>query len=324
MKTNIKFGLSLHTSGDFDDLLNYSLKAEKKGFDIITVGDHVFIPYEALTILTAIAARTKKIKIGPTVIDANRRSPATLAHATATIDKISNGRFILGIGRGVWNEASYGFTINKPIERMTEIIKIIKKFWTEDKINYASSFFNYKDAFIATKPVQKPHPPIWIAGFGPRMLKITGELSDGFISQNMSPGLFERDFANVIKSAKKIGRGPDEISAIYCAPMAISSDYNDALRYIEKSVRSALFRHGGPPSNWAEFYGYKTPWKTPEDVPLELVDKSCIFGTPDDCVAKIEKFMKKGVTCFIAQGLTQLGFEGIDLFADKVIKYFSE
>lgn len=319
---DVQFGLSLHTSGDFDDLLNYSIKAEKKGFDIVTVGDHVFIPYEALTILTAIASRTKKIKVGPAVIDANRRSPATLAHATATIDKISNGRFILGIGRGVWNEASYGFTINKPIERMIEVIKIVKKFWTEDKITFSSSFFEFKDASIATKPVQKPHPPIWIAGFGPRMLKITGELSNGFISQNMSPELFERDYKIVLNNAIKNNRDPKGISAIYCSPMAISKDYNDALSYIEKSVKSAIYRHGGPPSNWAEFYGYK-PWNTSEEVPLELVDRSCIFGTPDDCISKIEKYRKKGVNCFIAQGITQLGLTGVNLFADKVIKYFN-
>lgn len=324
MTPKIEFGLSLQSSDNFDKMLNYSLMAEKMGFDIITIADHVFIPGEALTVLTAIAMRTKNIKIAPTVIDANRRSPAMLAHTTATIDNISNGRFILGIGRGVWNEASYGFNISKPIERMTDTIKVVKKFWTEEKINYSSSFFNYTDASIAAKPVQKPHPPIWLAGFGPRMLKITGELSDGFISQNTSPELFEKDFTSVKKSAKINGRNPDEIKGVFCAPMAISLEYNDALRYVEKPVRNAVFRHGEPPSNWAEFYGYESPWKTIEEVPLEIIDKSTVFGTPDNCISKIEKYVKKGVSCFIAQGMTQLGPEGLKLFSDKVINYFKE
>jgi len=309
---------------DFDKILKFALEAEKSRFDLVTVADHVFIPYETFSVLSAIAMKTNKIKLGTAVIDSNRRTPAILAHVTATIDKISKGRFILGIGRGVWNEASYGYSIIKPISRMKDIIVVLKKFWTEDKVNYSGSFFNFKDAAIAAKPVQRPHPPIWMAGFGPRMLKIIGELGNGFITQNISPELYERDFKKVKESAIRSGRDPDKITGIFCAPMAISSDYNEALQHVEKTVRSSLLRHGGPPSNWAKFLGFKKPWENIEEIPLEIVDRCCIFGTPDDCISKIEKFVNKDVSYFIAQGLHQLGYKGLKLFAKKVIAYFKE
>lgn len=331
MEPEIKFGVSLPTSftntpskSEFNKILSYSLRAEKEGFDLVTIADHVFIPYEALSVLTAIAMETKKIKLGTSVIDSNRRSTAILAHITATIDKISGGRFILGIGRGVWNEATFDFPIKKPVSRMREIIIILRKFWTEDKVNYAGSFFNFKDASIAAKPVQKPHPPVWIAGFGPRMLEITGELGDGFITQNLSPELYERDFTKVKESAKKSGRDPEKITAIFAAPMAISSKYDSAMCYVERTIRGAIFRHGGPPWSWAKFLGYEKPWEKPEDVPIEVVDRCCIFGTPDDCIAKIEKFVDKSVSYFIALPLYPHGFEGLELFAQKVIAYFKD
>jgi alkanesulfonate monooxygenase SsuD/methylene tetrahydromethanopterin reductase-like flavin-dependent oxidoreductase (luciferase family) len=326
LKPEIKFGVNLPTvitssEEGFNELLSYALKAERMGFDLVTTADHVFIPYESLSLLTAIAMKTRRIKLGTTVIDSNRRSPAVLAHITATLDRISGGRFILGMGRGVWNEASYGFEIKKPIKRMREIIIILKKFWTEDKVNYSGSFFKFKDASIAGKPVQKPHPPIWIAGFGPEMLKMAGELGDGFITQNISPELYERDLEFVRNSAKRSGRDPQKITSVFCAPMSVASCYEDALKDVEKTIRGSLFRHGGPPWNWASFFGYEKPWERPEDIPLEIVDKCGIFGTPDDCIEKIEKYISKGVSWFISQGLSQ---PNLQFFAEKVITYFRD
>jgi phthiodiolone/phenolphthiodiolone dimycocerosates ketoreductase len=309
---------------EFNTIFNFALKAEEVGFDLITVADHIFIPYEALTVLSAIALKTKEIKIGTTVIDSNRRSPAVLAQVTATLDQISGGRFILGIGRGVFNESTFDFPIKKPISRMFEIIEVVKKFWIEEKVNYKGSFFDFKDASIGAKPVQKPNPPVYIGGFGPKMLKITGKLGDGFITQNLSPEIYERDFSIVKKSAKKFSKDPEKITAIFAAPFAVASKYDDALRYVERGGRRSIFNHSGPPYNYAKFLGYEKLWEKPEDVPLEVIDKCYIFGTPDDCINKIEKYIDKGVTYFIAVPLYPIGLEGLDYFAKNVITCFKD
>jgi len=217
LENQIQFGTSLSLKKFESHGIRDALEAEREGFDIVTVADHVFVPYEALSALTAIAVKTKKIKLGPFVIDPNRRSPPMLAHVTATLDKISGGRFVLGVGRGVWNEASFGdigFPLKKLTSRSREVIIVLKKFWMEDKVNYSGSFFNYKDAFISAKPIQKPHPPIWVAAFGPRMLKIAGELGSGFITQNITPELYERELKKVKEGARRSGKNPDKIIVV--------------------------------------------------------------------------------------------------------------
>ena len=333
----IKFGVGLPMSystasnnNRFHEITSFALEAEKVGFDLVTTADHVFIPYEALSALTAIAFTTKRISIGTSVLDLNRRSPAVLAHVTATLDLISNGRLMLGVGvgGGGGNRETWGSTIEKPVSRTVEVISALKKFWTEEKVDYAGSYFRFKNANVAVKPTQKPHPPIWVAGFGPRMLKVTGELGDGFVTQNVSPELFERDFTKVKENARKRGKDPDRIAGIFAAPMAVASDYEKALRCVEGSawggfygIRGALYRHGGPPSHWAKFFGYDKPWESPAEVPMEIVDKSCIFGTLDDCIGKIERYARKGVDYFVALPLHPSGFEGLKVFS-KVIGYF--
>lgn len=331
MESEIKFGVSLPVGfsntpdkDEFSEILGFSLKAEEEGFDLVTIADHVFIPYEALSILSAVAVATEKIKVGASVIDANRRSPAVLAHATATLDRISGGRLTLGIGRGVWNEATYDRPIERPVSRMREVIIVLRKFWTEEKVDHTGPFFSFEDAAIAAKPVQKPHPPVWIAGFGPRMLEIVGELGDGFITQNMSSELFEGDLERVRESARRHGRDPEKITGIFAAPMAIASEYHDALRCIEGTLRGSLFRRRGPPWRLAERLGRGRPWEREGDVPLEVIDRCCIFGTPDDCIEKIERYVDKGVSYFTALPLYPLGTESLELYARKVIAYFKD
>ncbi|MFQ6075442.1 MAG: LLM class flavin-dependent oxidoreductase, partial [Candidatus Bathyarchaeia archaeon] len=176
--SEIRFGVSLPFYGDFNSLMDYALTAEEAGYDSIWMPDHVFFPHEMLTTLAAMAVKTERLRLGTSVIDPNRRNPALIAHMATTLDIISGGRLIMGVGRGVWNEASYGYRLDKPVSRMRETVEVVKRFWTEPKVDHKGEFFTYEGASIGSKPLQKPHPPIWIAGFGPRMLKIAGELGD--------------------------------------------------------------------------------------------------------------------------------------------------
>ncbi|KON30010.1 hypothetical protein AC482_05050 [miscellaneous Crenarchaeota group-15 archaeon DG-45] len=331
MRPELKFGVSLPLGATgpaeemgFGDVLDYALKAEREGFDMVTVADHVFIRYEALSILSAVAAATEGIGVGTSVLDLNRRPPAVLAHATATLDQVSGGRLTLGVGRGVWNEATYGRPIERPVSRMREVIIVLKRFWTEDRVNHAGPFFSFRGASVAARPAQRPHPPIWIAAFGPRMLRIAGELGDGFVTQNLPPELFERDLREARESARDHGREPEEVAGVFAAPMAVAPEYDDALRHVEGTVRGALFRRGGPPWRFADRLGHGEPWEREEDVPLDLVDRCCIFGTPDDCIDKIEGYAERGASCFSALPLYPPGSEGLELFAREVIAYFRD
>lgn len=322
--SGIRFGVGLPFYGDFNSLMEYALAAEEAGYDSVWMADHVFFPHEIMTTLSAVASRTDRLGLGTSVIDPNRRNPALIAHMAATLDVISGGRLIMGVGRGVWNEASYGYHLDKPVSRMRETIELLKRFWTEAKVDHRGEFFTYEGASISSKPLQKPHPPIWIAGFGPRILRIAGELGDGFITQHLPPEIHEEELEKVRARAREVRRDPSKIVAAMVAPMVVSPDREAARSLIEPGARRSLVRRAGPPVFLARRLGYGTPWDRPEDVPVEVVDRSFIFGNPDDCVEKVEEYVRVGVEYFVALPLMPEGVDGLRLFAEKVVAYFSE
>jgi alkanesulfonate monooxygenase SsuD/methylene tetrahydromethanopterin reductase-like flavin-dependent oxidoreductase (luciferase family) len=304
----------------------FAILAEKVGFDSVWMADHAYLQFEALTTLSAIAMKTKNLKLGTCVIDLNRRNPATLAQMVSTIDTISRGRFIFGVGSGVWNEAFYGFALNKPVSRMREGIQIVKKFWTEPTVNYTGSFYKFENASIQSKPFQKPHPPIWIAAFSPRMIRIVAELGNGFITQNLPPEVYREKLDELKCYAKRVGREFMEIETVFASPMSISPNYDVALRSIEPLARQFLVGlvKSSPEFHLAERLGYETSWSKPEDVPLEIIDRCFIFGTPDDCIDKIQGYIEAGVKYFISLRLLPPGIDSLKLFAEKVIPHFKK
>jgi len=297
--------------------------AEKLGYDSIWMADHAHFPLEALLTLTAAARETKEVNLGTGVIDLNRRSPAAFAHAAATLDQVSGGRLILGVGKGTWNEKTYDSPIEKPVSRTKEIIELLREFWTMNEVDFSGEFFTFEKASIGTKPLQKPHPPIWIAAFGPRMMKIAAALGNGFIAQNISPEMFGEDFQRIREAASQFGRDAEQIEPVFAAPVAISKDRRRAELLIGRIARNFLVRRGGPPWNYARRLGYSTLWTDPEQVPLEAVERCFAFGTPMDCLKRIEEYVKSGVRYFVALPMMPTGQESIKLFAEEVLSSFS-
>ncbi|MFQ6075281.1 MAG: LLM class flavin-dependent oxidoreductase, partial [Candidatus Bathyarchaeia archaeon] len=128
----------------------------------------------------------------------------------------------------------------------------------------------------------------------------------------------------VRRRAKEVGRDPAKIRAAFAAPMAVSPDRHAARALIEPGARRSLVRRASPPVLLAHRLGHETPWDRPEDVPLEVVDRSFIFGNPDDCIEKVERYVRAGVEYFIALPLLPEGVDGLRLFAERVMTYFRE
>jgi len=317
----MKLGVGVPRGG-FDRILAYTREAEKLGFDLVATADHIFMECEALTTLTALAMETKRIGLGTCVLDLNRRNPADVAHATATLDWVSRGRLFLGVGKGVWNESAYGLPVNRPVSRMWEALEALRRFWTEEEVDHKGEFFTFPKAKVEARTLQKPHPPIWVAAFGPRMFRIAAELGDGMITQNTAPELFREELTKTKELVKKAGRDSSKFAAVYAPnPVAVSKSPEEAFASIEQSARGFLQRHSDP---LAYQLGYKTPWKNPQDVPEEVIDRCYVYGTPDDCITKIEQYKKAGATHFIAVYLLPQGLQSLRLFAQKVLPHFSE
>jgi F420-dependent oxidoreductase-like protein len=153
------------------------------GFDSAFVFDH-FVPYtgsssgsclESWTLLSALAAQTKQVRVGVLVTGNTYRHPALLAKMAATVDHVSHGRLILGLGAG-WHEQEhrmYGFPFPSTSDRarqLREAVQIFKQLFSQEKSTFAGKYYQLQEAPFAPKSVQRPHPPILIGGSGPQVI----------------------------------------------------------------------------------------------------------------------------------------------------------
>ena len=167
----------------YSDLLQTWQEVDELGFDTAFVFDH-FLPiysepsgpcFEAWTLLSALAAQTKRVRVGVLVTSNTFRNPAVLAKMAATVDHASQGRLILGLGAG-WFElehTAYGIpfsTVGGRARQLGEALEVMKLLFTQEKSTYAGKYYQLKDARFEPKAVKKPHPPLLIGGQGPKLI----------------------------------------------------------------------------------------------------------------------------------------------------------
>jgi len=346
---DIKFGVCPNLY-PLDVIYESALYADKNGFDSVMMGDHLiaigikrFDTLEAWSTLAALAAKTKRVKLGTCVTDPHRRPPAVLAQTVATLDIISNGRAILGIGPGeAMNLDPYDVSWNRPVSRMHESLKIIKSLWTQEMTSYKGDFFNLQEAIFEPKPIQQPHPPIWIAANSPRTMKITGELADGWFPLNISPEAYKEKLELIRKHAKDIGRSPEDIEPALFMYTLVAPTYDEAIERFELPAKMLLAFF---PRLLEEEFGYTLPKEkfnaakfivTPsnvkellsqvKDIPLEAVEKFFVFGSPDDCIEGIENFVKAGTRHFALALLVPPPklMPTLKMYHEKVISYVKD
>jgi alkanesulfonate monooxygenase SsuD/methylene tetrahydromethanopterin reductase-like flavin-dependent oxidoreductase (luciferase family) len=346
---DIKFGICPNLY-PLDVIYESATYADKNGFDSVMMGDHLiaigikrFDALEAWSTLTALALKTKRVKLGTCVTDPHRRPPAVLAQTVATLDIVSNGRAILGIGPGeAMNLDPYGVAWKRPVSRMHESLKIIKSLWTQDMTSYNGDFFNLQEAIFEPKPIQEPHPPIWIAANSPRTMKITGELADGWFPLNISPKAYKEKLTFIGKHAKEAERSPEDIEPALFMYTLVAPTYDEAVQRFELPAKMLLAFF---PRLLKEKFGYTLPNEkfnaakfivTPsnvkellnqvKDIPLEAVEEFFVFGSPDDCTEGIEKFIKAGTRHFALALLVppQKLMPTLKMYHKKVISYFKD
>lgn len=176
-----RFGLSIGGSSSRDDFVATVHKAEASGFEVISSADHIGRRLAVLPMLTA-AAEISSLRISPMVMANDYRHPVVLAKDTATIDVLSGGRFELGIGTG-WIEEQYnaaGIRYDPPrvrVDRFEEAIAVIKGCWSGEPFSFVGEHYQL-DQVTCPRPIQRPHPPLLIAGAGRRMLRLAGREAD--------------------------------------------------------------------------------------------------------------------------------------------------
>jgi probable F420-dependent oxidoreductase len=173
------------------EYLDMALRAEEAGYDSVWVGDHLIYdlpdgstrgPYEAWTTLAAIAAVTQRVEIGPLVASTSFHAPAMLAKQAATVDAISQGRLILGLGAG-WNRREYdafGFPYDRRVSRFEEALAIIAPLLRTGRTTFHGQFFDVDDCVLDPRPARDAGPPIMVGSNAPRMLRISLPVVDSW------------------------------------------------------------------------------------------------------------------------------------------------
>jgi probable F420-dependent oxidoreductase len=198
-------------------------KAEELGFDFVSASDHLHggrPTYEPWTMLSWIAAATSRIRVATRVLAVPYRHPAVLAKMAETLDRLSGGRLILGLGGGAVDQEfrAFGVGVGSPrdkVDGLDEAIRILRGVWSQPKFTFAGRLYRTDDAELEPKP---DHPiPIWLGTYGRRALAVTGQLADGWIPSldyappEQIPALRER----VLAAARAAGRDPDELTCAY-------------------------------------------------------------------------------------------------------------
>ena len=178
----VKFGLSpLQSGGDFDTTIAECERAEAAGFDSVWLGEHhnsILLYPAPLVGLAAIAARTRRVRLGTGVLLLPLYHPLAVAEEAAMVDVISRGRLILGVGAGYAPEefAAFGISTKERGSRLDEAVPLIHRLWTEDAVSHEGRHYRITNATLRPRPVQRPRPPVWFAGWVEAALRRAGRL----------------------------------------------------------------------------------------------------------------------------------------------------
>jgi probable F420-dependent oxidoreductase len=255
-------------------------RAEALGFHSAWVVEHILgsLPsLEPLEVLTWASARTQQIKLGSAVLLTALRSPIHLAKAVTTLDHLSQGRLILGVGLG-GNKAvypAYGLSADARVARFAEGIRLMKQLWTEPRVNFDGRFWKLSNASMEPKPVQKPHPPIWFGGHHPNAMRRAIELGDGFIGAG---SISTKTFADEVGALKGLlqqaGRDPSSFPVAKRVYIAADEDHGRAIKRLR---------------DWfGAFYGK-----------ADMADEVAIWGSIDECAERLSQVVRAGAGLII-------------------------
>ena len=272
----LRFGvqLSLKPPQEQFDLVR---RIEALGFDSVFTGDHVSFHnpmYESLTLLASYVPITSRLRLGTAVYLLALRQPAIAAKITATLDVLSGGRLIFGVGVGGENPKEFevsGVPHGERGARVSEGIDIVRTLWRDTPASFKGRFTQFSGVSLDPKPVQEPGPPIWIGGRSDAALARAGRQGDGWVSYVVQPDRYAQSLDKIRAAAAGAGRKPDGFVAAHLAFVTLGRDWESA-----KAV-------------WAEAL---TKRYAQDFEPLAR--KYGIIGTPEQCAVQLERFRAAG------------------------------
>ena len=290
---------------DAKALIDYGVRVEQLGYESIWVWDHILLgvdPYfpilDSLSVLTAVAAHTERIRLGTGILVLPARNPVVLAKQLSTIDHISNGRLTLGVASG-WYKREFdaiGVPFHKRGNIMDQNLDILTRLWQEDSVTGSYPPYELAEAVMSPRPVQKPRPPILIGGYVDRVLKRAGVVGDGWLTYYYTPEGFAKSWDKVCRFAEEAGKDPDTLRSINQLPIYIGKSRDDVKDLMQEWLTT----------EW-DFAGWS-----------DSTAASAVIGTVDDCVEQLQGHLDVGV-----QQITLVPYrfdmEQIEQIAEEII-----
>jgi probable F420-dependent oxidoreductase len=338
--TKVSFGVRVPNSGPLasvENIARAATAAEDLGFDSVFVHDHVVWSsemhrhhissgarealladqtadfYESLTTLSYLAALTKRVKLGVACLVMPTRNPIYAAKQLATLDHLSGGRLLAGVGLG--SKASYesdefavfGVPFSKRARMTDEYLEAMRAIWEQSLASYEGEFVAFKDAEIFPKPVQQPGPPLWVGGWTDYAAKRTGRIGDAWVPGWLSPSEMGRGAQVVRDTATEHGRDPEAITIAVEKLTVIQRDRDKAMELALPTVHTS--------SNTYE--------RDVDEIQFAL-DRH-IFGSVEDVKRRVGEFVDNDVTHFelkmiypTMDGLT----EQMELWAEEILPMY--
>ena len=330
----LSFGVTVLPDPPYQRLVELLALAESHGFEYGWTYDSHVLWQESFPLLTLAAEATTTMKLGHCVTNPGTREPTVLASGYATLHDISDGRMVMGIGRG---DSARRYIGQQPV-RVAEFerrLAMIRDFMNGREVDW-----NDKELQLKWVRPELPQIPMWVAGYGPKALAVAGRVADGVIIQLADPEIIQwiRDTAR--RAAEEVGRDPGELKCIVGAPAHISDDLADAREQVRwfpamvsNHVMDLIERYGTDGSavpkaltdyvQARKFYDYNDHSRVGaahgEFVTDEICDRFCVLGTTEQAKAKLQELEGVGVDQFNIYLMTHGQEETLQAFGDEII-----
>jgi alkanesulfonate monooxygenase SsuD/methylene tetrahydromethanopterin reductase-like flavin-dependent oxidoreductase (luciferase family) len=320
-------------SDRYEQALTQACAADDLGFDSVWLTEHHFsrhgIVSDSLTVLGHLAARTSSVRLGTAVSVLPLHHPLRLAESAATVDRLSGGRLDLGIGRGYQPGEFRGFGVDiaEKHDRFTEALAVLREVWSTDgPVSHSGTYWSFEDAYPQPRPVQRPHPPLWLATDSPEGLAMCAAEDWGvLLPQGTSLTVTAQQIKRYSEALAGVGAGPERarVHLARATHVAATDDqawaeaegpYKDFLGYADKLRRA---RSGSDPGG-----------RSPFDLDADLRD-SALFGSPETVLAGLRDIRELGidrVMLFVHMGGLphELIMSSLDLLAREVLPVVRE
>jgi probable F420-dependent oxidoreductase len=302
VKIGVGFSIVRAGIASGEEICAFAERVEDVGLDSIWPSDHIVSRQPSLDVaclMALFAARTKRIKMGPSVLVLPPRDPVQVAKTFATLDHLSGGRrrviMAVGLGGDPRDSLVSGIPIAERAGRMREGVEVMRRLWAEPKVSYAGRYYRFENVTIEPRPVGGPLD-VWIGGNSEAAMRRVARWGDGWMPSFITPDEFAAGLEKITAFAAESGRtfDPDEAGVL-------------ALTHVDRDGRRAR--------EVAERFFERSPF------PPEALAERCIFGEPAEAIARLERYVAAGCRKFILFPIAAAGelLPQIDLYGQAVV-----